>query len=61
VRNQLHRRSELRHVGVNCEGGIVQLSGRVASFYLKQLCISGSQRVPGVYQLVDQIQVVAPG
>jgi osmotically-inducible protein OsmY len=57
VRNQLHRRPELRRVSVQVEDGTVTLDGYVASFYLKQLCISGSQCVPGVYRLDDRIRV----
>jgi osmotically-inducible protein OsmY len=43
------------------DGDTVILQGTVGSFYEKQLCISSSQRVPGVNRLVDKIEVVWPG
>ena len=57
VRNQLHRRIELRRVEVRENRGSVYLHGRVSSYFLKQLCISGSQRVAGVHQVFDAIEV----
>ena len=57
VRNQLHRRPELREVSVDARQGAIVLHGRVSTFYLKQLCISGGRRVAGVYELVDDIRV----
>ena len=58
IKNLLWQRSSLRHIVVDAEAGIVTLRGTVRSFYEKQLCISGSRRVPGVYELIDEIEVV---
>ena len=58
ITNMLWQRSELRRVNVEVDDGSVVLTGTVTSFYEKQLCISGSQRVPGVYRLVDRIKVI---
>ena len=57
VANLLWQRSSLRRVNVFAQDGRVTLSGTVHSFYERQLCISGAQRVAGVYELVDQIKV----
>ena len=57
VRQVLYRRPELRGVTVHAVYGTVTLEGTVASFYEKQLCISGSQRVAGVLRLVDNLVV----
>ncbi|MFO0816770.1 MAG: BON domain-containing protein [Pirellulales bacterium] len=47
----------LRRVSVAVKNGIVTLSGQVRSFYERQLCLACCQRVAGVRQLVDQIEV----
>ena len=47
----------LRHVGVSADHGTVTLSGRLETFYQKQLCLSCSQRVAGVVKLVDRLEV----
>ncbi|HND53079.1 MAG TPA: BON domain-containing protein [Pirellulaceae bacterium] len=49
----------LRRITVAVQGGVVTLTGRVQSFYERQLCLSCCQRVAGVRQLVDLIEVVA--
>ncbi|MFO0868970.1 MAG: BON domain-containing protein [Pirellulales bacterium] len=49
----------LRSIQVAVCNGIVTLRGRVRSFYERQLCLSCCQRVAGVRQLVDQIEVAA--
>ncbi len=59
VKNLLSRRPELRRITVEAARGEVVLQGIVTCFYHKQLCISGSRRVPGVHELVDKI-VVSP-
>lgn len=48
--------SRLVHVEAN--GGVVTLTGRVGSFYYKQLWLSGAQRVAGVRRVVDEIDVI---
>ena len=57
VRNLLWQRPSLRSVTVSARGGTVTLRGHVRSFYDKQLCFSGSRRVPGVRELIDEIEV----
>ena len=46
-----------RHLGVTVEQGIVTLTGRVCSFYEKQVAITSCQRVAGVKSLIDCIVV----
>ena len=46
-----------RHLGVTVERGIVTLSGRVCSFYEKQVAITSCQHVAGVSSLIDCIVV----
>jgi len=48
--NQIH---------VEAHRGTVTLTGRVGSFYYKQLWLSGAQRVAGVRRVVDEIEVVS--
>ena len=57
VQNLLWQNPTLRSVCVEMDGDSVILSGKVRSFYQKQLCISGAQRVAGVYHFVDRIDV----
>lgn len=59
VRNCLTERHMpgLRRINVHAKGGTVRLSGRVHSFYEKQLCQSYCKRVPGVVRLLDEIEV----
>ena len=44
-------------VEVDADGGIVTLTGRVGTFYQKQLWLNGAQRVAGVRRVVDDIEV----
>ena len=46
-----------RHFGVTVDQGIVTLTGRVCSFYEKQVAITSCQRVAGVRSLIDCIVV----
>lgn len=48
----------LRRVAVEAEHGTVTLRGEVTSFYQKQLCIHGCTRLPGVVDVVDEVEVV---
>jgi osmotically-inducible protein OsmY len=45
-------------VQIEANNGVVTLSGQVGSFYYKQLWLSGAQRVAGVRQVIDEIEVV---
>ena len=45
------------HVLVTADCGTVTLSGRVGSFYHKQLWLSGTQRVAGVRRVIDNLHV----
>ena len=42
---------------VSARNGAVTLSGKVDSFYEKQIAISSCQRVAGVLELIDRIKV----
>jgi osmotically-inducible protein OsmY len=53
--NNGHR--DLRKLLVRADHGIVELSGPVGSFYLRQMAISKVQEVDGVQQINDAIQV----
>jgi osmotically-inducible protein OsmY len=59
VRNYLvgYKMPALGHVRVVAEDGSVFLSGRLCSFYQKQLCINCCRRVAGVIRLIDQLEV----
>jgi osmotically-inducible protein OsmY len=50
----------LRHLRVSADRGIVTLSGRVSTFYEKQLSHAAARRVAGVLRVLDQVRVV-PG
>ena len=47
------------HMHVQADRGVVTLTGRVGSFYYKQLWLSGAQRVAGVRRVIDEIEVVS--
>ncbi len=47
----------LRQLHVEVDQGIVTIRGCVASFYEKQVAIHSCQRVAGVRQLVDAVDV----
>jgi len=53
----------LRHLAVRARDGVVTLSGRVLTFYEKQLCNQCCSRVAGVQELINDVDVVgiAPG
>jgi osmotically-inducible protein OsmY len=48
----------LRYLEVKSRSGVVTLSGRVYTFYEKQLCNQCCRRVPGVRQLVNEVDVI---
>ncbi len=48
----------LRHLDVQASSGVVTLSGRVMTFYEKQLCNECCRRVAGVLQVVNSVEVV---
>lgn len=48
----------LRHLEVEAHNGTVTVSGRVSSFYEKQLCQAVCCRVAGVVRYIDDIDVV---
>ena len=51
-------RPALRQLDVQVEGGVVVLSGRVRSFYDKQLASHCCSRVAGVLRVIDGICVI---
>lgn len=48
-------------VTVLAHQSVVTLRGEARSFYERQLLLHAAQRVPGVRQIVDEIEVVEPG
>jgi osmotically-inducible protein OsmY len=52
--------SHLRHLDVEARRGVVTLRGQVHTFHQKQLCLNCCQRVAGVLQINDQIEVASP-
>jgi osmotically-inducible protein OsmY len=50
----------LRTVEVKASQGVVTINGQVNSFYERQLCINCCQRVAGVTNLVDKVEVAQP-
>jgi osmotically-inducible protein OsmY len=52
--------SDLRHLEVSAERGVVTVRGRVRSFYQRQVCVHCCQRVAGVSSIVDEIEVATP-
>ena len=50
--------SDLRRMEVTANKGVVTIRGRVRSFHQRQLCIHCCQRVAGVVQINDEINVV---
>ena len=59
--------SYLSHQGVEClkdleievHDGVVTLSGLVADNQQRQMAVNSCQRVAGVLQLIDQLEVIA--
>ena len=49
-----------RKIDVDVSDGTVTLRGTLPSFYERQLCLACTQRVPGVFKLVDKIKVEWP-
>jgi osmotically-inducible protein OsmY len=49
----------VRWLEVEADQGVVTISGKVKSYYQKQLCSHCTRRVAGVVQLVDGIEVVS--
>ena len=52
--------SALRHLRVSADRGVITISGRVSTFYEKQLSYASARRVAGVQRVLDQVRVV-PG
>jgi osmotically-inducible protein OsmY len=48
----------LRYLEVKADQGVVTVSGRVYTFYEKQLCNQCCRRVAGVRQLINDVDVV---
>ena len=45
-------------IHVAAQGGQVVLSGRVGTYYRRQLALAGARRVAGVRSIIDQIEVL---
>lgn len=52
-----NQRPTLKRLHVDVAQGIVTLSGRVKSFYERQLAVQCCRRVPGVLHMVDAVEV----
>jgi len=50
----------LRSLGVYAHNGVITLRGIVPRFYARQVAMSCAQRVAGVREIVDEIEVGAP-
>jgi len=50
----------LKYVSCACRDGIVVLRGRVPSFFLKQMATAAVADLPGIQQIVNDIDVAAP-
>jgi osmotically-inducible protein OsmY len=48
----------LRNLEVTASGGVVTVSGRVLTFYEKQLCNQCYRRVSGILQFINAVDVV---
>jgi osmotically-inducible protein OsmY len=48
----------LRHLAVKAQSGVVTVSGRVQTFYEKQLCNQCCRRVAGVRELINAVDVI---
>jgi osmotically-inducible protein OsmY len=53
--------ARLRSITVEAIQGLVTIQGLVGSYHERQLCISCCQRVAGVVQVVDHLQVAWHG
>lgn len=51
----------LRDLQCDYDAGVVSLRGKVPTFYLKQLAQTLMQRIAGVEQVANRIEVVEPG
>jgi osmotically-inducible protein OsmY len=52
-------RPNLKRIAVDVQAGQVTLSGRVASFYEKQIAIQTCRMLAGVERLIDAVDVAA--
>jgi DNA-binding response OmpR family regulator len=50
-------RSGFAQLSVRADGTTIHLSGRVESFYLRQLAINAAKRVAGVQHVIDKLEV----
>ncbi len=55
IRERIGRKGEQLRIVV--EGAVVTVSGRLPSFYDKQLSLHAAKNVPGVTTLVDELEV----
>ena len=62
VRNKLQSSSHRFQDHVFCEfdGGVLRMTGRLPSFYLKQLAQSLAERVAGIEHIDNRIDVMNP-
>lgn len=53
------RRSVVRRVSCDYEGGVLVLRGRSGSYYEKQVAQESVKRIDGVARVVNQIEVIS--
>ena len=51
---------QMRHVQCTCKAGVVVLHGQLPTYYLKQIAQELVQRLDGVADVVNSIDVVDP-
>jgi osmotically-inducible protein OsmY len=51
----------LRRITCVCDRGIVTLRGRVPTYYLKQTVQALAEKVEGVEQVINLVEVIEPG
>ena len=52
--------TSLRHLETEVRGGVVVITGRVRTYYEKQLATCCCQRVAGVFEVINEVRVVEP-
>jgi osmotically-inducible protein OsmY len=50
----------LKRLAIEADGGVVTVRGQVSSFYEKQVALHCCQRVAGVRELIDAVDVESP-
>ena len=54
-----HFRRHLDGIEIDCQGGALSVSGKLPSYYLKQLLQTVLREIPGVKRINNQVSVVS--